>query len=40
VADDTADNGTANGSDCAATGKNGTANRTDTGTDSRVLALA
>lgn len=39
VADDTADNGTANSSRRAAAGQNGTTDGTDTGADSRVLAL-
>jgi hypothetical protein len=39
VADDTADGGTADGSDSTAAGKNGAADGADSGTDGGVLVL-
>lgn len=39
VTNNAADNSTANGSGSAAAGQNGTADRTDTSTHGRVLAL-
>jgi hypothetical protein len=40
MANDAADGGAANGADCASTGQNCPANRTDSGANSSVLILS